>query len=315
MSEKLRIRPMREKDIAAARKIFSLAFGTFRKVADPEKFAAECDYIGARRATNPEASFVAEMNGEVIGSNIASRWGKVAVVGPLTIRPDMWGRGFARDLMSPVMDCLKQWQTTHAGLCTFPHSTKHLHLYQQFGFWPRFLTANMSRPVHELSSEAQSSGFSEILSSARSTVLAECRNLTESVYPGLVLDREILAISKLGLGDTVLIHEAGQLAGLALCHCGAETEAGENTCYIKFAAVRSTGNAKERFGRLLDACDRMARSKGLSRVFAGVSLARLEAFSAMYEQGFRTIAQVVSMHRPNEAGYSRPGIWVIDDWR
>ncbi len=28
----------------------------------------------------------------------------------------------------------------HAGLCTFPHSTKHVRLYQKFGFYPRYLT-------------------------------------------------------------------------------------------------------------------------------------------------------------------------------
>jgi hypothetical protein len=24
---------------------------------------------------------------------------------------------------------------------------------------------------------------------------------------------------------------------------------------------------------------------------------------------------VVTMHRPNEPGYSRPGLYVLDDWR
>ncbi len=32
-------------------------------------------------------------------------------------------------------------------------------------------------------------------------------------------------------------------------------------------------------------------------------------------RGFRTEFQGVAMHHPNEEGYSRPGVYVIDDWR
>jgi hypothetical protein len=35
----------------------------------------------------------------------------------------------------------------------------------------------------------------------------------------------------------------------------------------------------------------------------------------MLARGFRAEAQVVTMHRPNEASYSRPGLYVLDDWR
>jgi len=35
----------------------------------------------------------------------------------------------------------------------------------------------------------------------------------------------------------------------------------------------------------------------------------------MLERGFRTDIQGVTMHRPNEPGYSRVGVYVLDDWR
>jgi hypothetical protein len=41
------------------------------------------------------------------------------------------------------------------------------------------------------------------------------------------------------LGETVLLWEEGELMGLAVCHCGPSTEAGNDTCYVKFGAVRS----------------------------------------------------------------------------
>ena len=52
------IRPMQEEDVAAARRIFSLAFGTFIGVPDPASFGSDRDYIGTRRGTDPEGAFV-----------------------------------------------------------------------------------------------------------------------------------------------------------------------------------------------------------------------------------------------------------------
>ena len=71
----------------------------------------------------------------------------------------------------------------------------------------------------------------------------------------------------------------------------------------------------DRFDRLLGACIGLARSRGLSRVDAGVSLAREEAYRAMLRADFRTEIQGVCMHRPNEPAYHRPGVYAIDDWR
>lgn len=35
----------------------------------------------------------------------------------------------------------------------------------------------------------------------------------------------------------------------------------------------------------------------------------------MVARDFRAETLVVTMHRPNEAAYSRPGLYVLDDWR
>jgi hypothetical protein len=35
----------------------------------------------------------------------------------------------------------------------------------------------------------------------------------------------------------------------------------------------------------------------------------------MIGRGFRGVVNVVTMHRPNEPGYSRPGVFALDDWR
>ena len=215
--------------------------------------------------------------------------------------------------MQPILDCFEQWKLTHAGLYTFAQSPKHIGLYQRYGFWPRFLTAIMSKPVQTPKSEATCSSYSD--RSDHDATVDACRGLTNAIYPGLDVEREIRAVHAQGLGETVLIWREGELAGFAVCHCGPGTEAGDDKCYVKFGVVRSAPDGAALFDELLNACESLAAMRGVSRLEAGVNLSRPEAYRKMLERGFRTDIQGVTMHRPNEPGYSLPGVYVIDDWR
>jgi hypothetical protein len=62
--------------------------------------------------------------------------------------------------------------------------------------------------------------------------------VTDAVYPGLGLTREIESVLGQGLGDVVLIDDTAALQGVAICHIGAGTEAGGGNCHVKFGAVR-----------------------------------------------------------------------------
>ena len=60
-------------------------------------------------------------------------------------------------------------------------------------------------------------------------MLKECFEVTNSVYPGLDVEREIRAVDDQRLGDTVLLRDGSQLVGFAVCHCGAGSEAGSGS--------------------------------------------------------------------------------------
>ena len=47
----------------------------------------------------------------------------------------------------------------------------------------------------------------------------------------------------------------------------------------------------------------------------GVNTARKEAYDEVLRQGFRAQMYGVIMTRPGEAGYNRPGVYLVDDWR
>jgi len=311
------IRLLREEDLPDADRIMRLAFGTFLGLPDPLKFMGDADYVRTRWLADPSAGFGAELGGELVGTNFASRWGSVGFFGPLTIRPDLWDRGIAQQLLGPTMDLFKQWRIRHAGLFTFANSTKHVKLYQKFGFWPRFLTSIMELPVdvEPASVSTRWARFSDLSVGDKQLCVQACRKLTNSIYEGLDVEREIRAVAGQRLGDTVLTWGGGELTGFAVCHTGPGTEAGSEKCYIKFGAVRSCPNAAQEFRRLLDSCREFARSREARTLVAGVNLARLDAYRDMLQAGFRTTMQGVAMQRNADVGYNRSDVFLIDDWR
>jgi GNAT superfamily N-acetyltransferase len=309
------IRPLREQDLPEADRIMRLAFGTFLGMPDPLKFMGDADFARTRWLADPSAVFAAELDGQVVGTNYATRWGSVGFFGPLTIRPDLWDRGIAQLLLAPTMELFDRWGVRHAGLFTFASSAKHIGLYQKFGFWPRFLTALMEIPVGGEQRSAEWGCFSECSLDTKRSCLRACRELTSSIYDGLDVEREIRAVDEQNLGDTVMTAAGSGLAGLAVCHAGAGSEAGSGKCYVKFGAVRSGPDAPREFRRLVGSCREFAATKGATKLVAGMNLARLDAYRTMLEAGFRATTQGVVMERNAEPGYNRPDVFLIDDWR
>jgi GNAT superfamily N-acetyltransferase len=310
------IRPLARSDLPEAGRIVSTAFGTFLGAPDPENFWSDLDYVYGRFEAEHVASFAAEFDGELVGSNFVTNWGSVGFFGPVSVRPDRQGRGIAKGLVEAAVAQLDAWGTRHAALFTFPHSPLHLALYGKFGFHARFLTAVMMAPAQVRENGAPWSRYSALTEDERAAAVKSCRELTEAIYEGLNLGAEIRTVAARNLGDTILQWDRGsRLAGFAICHWGPTSEAGEGCCFVKFGAVRPGPGAEERFSRLLDACGALALSVGMPNVLAGVNLAREEAYRLMVARGFCTEISGVTMHRPNEAGYSRPGVYLIDDWR
>src|SRR5580704_19334956 len=142
------LRPLAEPDLPAAQRIVRHAFGTFLGAPDLDDFWTDFDYVYGRFGAEHTVAFAADDEaGNLAGLNFATRWGSVGFFGPIATRPDLWNRGIAQPLVDSVSNALETWGVSHAGLCTFPHSTKHMWRYQNFGFYPRYLTPVMAAPV------------------------------------------------------------------------------------------------------------------------------------------------------------------------
>jgi len=307
---------MRADDLTEADRIFRLAFGTFLGLPDPRQFAGATDYLGTRWKIAPDGAFAAEEDGAMVGSVFVGCWGSVGFFGPLSVRPDRWGQGVAQQLLAPVMAHFAAAGVTHAGLFTFAQSAKHVGLYGKYGFRARFLTIVGAKPVVTPRTVPDWVRASTLPALERARAWIECRAVSETLHAGFDLGGELQATIAHGLGDVVLVRdEDGAVTAFAICHVGAGTEAGGDTCYVKFGAAACGERAAEHFETLLDACEAFAAGAGVGTLVAGVNLARDHAAAALEARGFRTIIQGVAMHRPNVAGYSRSDVYALDDWR
>ena len=311
----LTIRPMRTDDLDAADAVMRQAFGTFFGMPDPADFMGDAGLVRTRWRADPTSAFVAELDGTLVGSGLANTWGRFGFVGPLTVSPGFWGRGIASQLMEPILGRFEDRGVAHVGLFTMANSPQHLHLYQKFDFWPGHLTALLGKPVEAGARSGGWQRYSVLSAGQRAESREACRALTDAICPGLDLGDEIDAVAARGLGETVLLTDDAGVAGFAVCHQGAGTEAGSDVSYVKFGAAAPGPGASARFDRLLDACEALAAEAGLKRLSGGANTGRHAAYRQMLARGFAPEFVGVAMHRRNAPAYNRPDVYVIDDWR
>jgi GNAT superfamily N-acetyltransferase len=308
------VRLLEPRDLDEADRVTRLAFGTFLGVPDPLAVFGDAQLVRTRFAAAPSWAFAAELDGQIVGSNFATRWGSFGFFGPLSVRPDLWDQGIAHQLLAPVIELFDGWQLRQAALFTFAESPKHVGLYQRFGFWPQQLTAVMARELGPATARGRAVRYSEIPAGERDATLERSRELTGALFEGLDVAHEIRATEAQQLGDTVLLIDGSAIAGLAVAHCGAG-EAASGTCFVKFGAVRPGPAAADRFDALLAACEQLAGERGAVRIVAGTSVARHDAYRRLMARGYRTQFHGVRMARPDEPGYSRRELYAIDDLR
>lgn len=309
------VRPLTERDLPEADRIFRLAFGTFVRLPNPLDFSGDAEILASRWRGGPAAAFAAWSDGRFVGSNWLARWGSVGLFGPLSVEPALWGAGLGKALLEPTLEFMRRPEIAQAGLFTFAESALHVGLYQRFGYWPGALTAVMEKAVAPGAESVGGALFSEVAEGERASCLDACGALTNAVYDGLDVRSEILSVERQRMGDTVLLLDGSRLAALAVCHVGPKSEAGSGTLYVKFGAAAPGAQGAETLTRLLAACEALARRRGVARLVAGTSAARRDAFLALRAFGLRPFIQGIAMHLDGKVGFNRPDAFVIDDWR
>lgn len=157
----------------AADRIFGEAFSKFLGLADPRDFTRGRALIATRWRADPPAPLGAFLDDTLVGSCVITRWGSFGFIGPVSVRPDLWDKGVAKQLVAAAVAFLDRSGIRQAGLFTFAGSPKHIALYQKFGFWPQYLTPVMAKPVETASNRTVPSRFSALSSDQRAGCLAQ----------------------------------------------------------------------------------------------------------------------------------------------
>jgi len=315
-SAAIALRPLGENDLAEAARCNRAAFSSFLGLPRPELFRPGADTVGPRFRAWREAGFAVTEDGRLAGLALMMRWGSVAIVGPVTIFPEDWGKGHARRLMAALVDCAEAAGVEAMALITHVQSPTHVRLYESFGFAMQRITSVMAKPPGQ---DARMVGCAAV--AARDTtavthLLQGARLASEAVHPGLDLGSEIAAVSGEAIGEFVAVDGGTPGAnGFAICHHGPGSEASTGQYYVKFACVPPGAAAAERFAALLGACEARAAALGAETLVAGASTARTGAYALMKQAGFRSIINCIAMMRPAGDLHNRPDVFAIDDWR
>lgn len=310
---------LKQNELEEADRIVRLAFGTFLGVPNPLEFMGDRTFMTPRWRSSHVKVIAAREGGRLIGTNVATRWGSFGFFGPLTVLPEYWNRGVAQRLLESTMPIFDAWGVRHTGLFTFPHSTKHVGLYQKFGYWPRYLTAIMTRTPEANPAQNGKGTHAPVMLSTlgkgqREQAIQACGKLTHKIDKGLDLTGEIRAVLAQHTGEVMMTYTRGILDAFAVCLNGAGSEGGEKTCYVKFGAARGGVGAGERFDKLVEAIEAFAAARNAT-VEAGVNLARDDAYRRLRARGYRVNMNGVAMQRPHVDGFNRADAYVIDDWR
>lgn len=312
----IELRQLGNNDIAEAARCDRTAFATFLGLPGPDHFRPGADVIGPRLRAWPEASFAITDGGRLAGIALMMRWGSVAIVGPVTIFPEDWGKGHARTLMAALVECAEAAGVETMALITHVQSPTHVRLYESFGFTMQRITSIMVKPPGK---EERLNGCAVIAPTdavAVTQLVQGARLVTDAMFSGLDLGSEIASVASEGIGEFVVANSGTPGAGgFAICHHGPGSEASTGQYYVKFACVPPGQDAPTRFREILSACEARAAALGAETIIAGTSSARTTAYATMKDAGFRAIINCVAMMRPGGDLYNRPDILAIDDWR
>ena len=324
----IKIRRVRKGDLAKVRDVIEQAFGDFyeRQLGTrPRQVFGGAQYVHHRWLMEPWGCFVAEEgDGKIVGAAVAVIWGTLGLVGPVAVLSTYQNQDIGQQLVKATQGFFDENKVTLQGLATYPSSPKHLLLFQKFGYKPKGLVAITSKPLdrREIVQATQPGKpalsvrrFSTLEESKKKTTMQRLRRITNLIYRGLDLAKEVEIVDGLALGDTLLLEKGRELIGFAIYHIPGVSEAPQGSLYIKFLAIDFRHRKPEHFHGLLASLEELAHGAGLQRVIAPVYTACWTAYQGLLERGYSIDFTMVRMKRGKLEEYERPADLVLDDWR
>ena len=223
-----------------------------------------------------------DADGQLVAFNMVHQSGAEGWMGPLAVRPDRQGEGLGSVMVRLGIDWLKGQGATTIGLETMPRTVENIGFYSRIGLVPGPLTVTL---VHDVSRRL--SALPELLSGAGHQLphrIDECRRLADQLAPGVDFTREIVLTRDLGIGDTTLVRDAGELLGFALWH---STPLAAGRAKDEVRVLKLVARDLAAFDRLLDGLQATAASERVGRIAIRCQTEYAEAYLHLIAAGYR----------------------------
>jgi GNAT superfamily N-acetyltransferase len=221
---------------------------------------------------------------QVVAFNIAHRSGAEGWMGPLAVRTDRQGLGAGRIIVEAAVAWLEKRGVTTLGLETMPRTVENIGFYGHLGFLPRHLTVTMTGEASRRRVGGAFALLSEKASAERAALIDACRTRVNRSAAGYDFTREIVLTAELGIGDTIVLQQGGEVSGFALWHSAplAAARPAEELRVLKLFA-----DSTETFTRLLVVLESCAAAAGLRRVAIRCQTGYTGAYEALLARGYR----------------------------
>ena len=323
----IKIRRVRKGDLSKVRDVIEQSFGDYferQHGTRPRQVFGGAQYVHHRWLMEPWGCFVAEENdGKILGAAIAVIWGTVGLVGPLAVLTNYQNQDVAKQLLRATQEFFDENKASLSGVVTYPTSPKHLALYHKFGYKPKGLVAIMSRVLDRSPATPPRSTkpglavrrFSTLEESKKKVMMLKFRRITNAIYRGLDVVKEIEIVDGLALGDTLLLESGRDLVGFAVYHTPGVSEAPTGALYVKYLAIDRGHRKPEYLDHFLRAVEQIGKEGGLHRIMVPVYSGYFAAYNALIERGYQVDFTMLRMKRGKQEDYENPADFVLDDWR
>jgi hypothetical protein len=157
--------------------------------------------------------------------------------------------------------------------------------------------------------------YSTLEEARKKQVMQKVRRITNGLWRGLDLAKEIEIVDGLTLGDTLLIEKGREVIGFAVCHLPPNSEAPHGSAYVKLLAIDSRHRKPEHLQALLQGVEEMASAGQLQRVVVPAYTYYWTAYQTLLERGYHVDFTMVRMKRGKQEDYEDASDLVLDDWR
>ena len=223
-----------------------------------------------------------DTEGQLVAFNMVHQSGTEGWMGPLAVRPDRQGEGLGSTMVRLGIEWLKGQGATTIGLETMPRTVENIGFYSRIGLVPGPLTVTL---VHDVPRRAGAAP--ELLSAAGHQLgrrLEECRRLTAELAPGVDFTRELTLTRDLGIGDTTLLRDGGDLLGFALWH---STPLAAGRAKDELRVLKLVARSLPVFERMLDALHGSAAAERVGRIAVRCQTGYADAYLRLVAAGYR----------------------------